>query len=80
MNNQTIPYNLKLFRQWYGFWNHDRPIRQQPVGEFVQELIAQITKIPWGHNLAIISKCKQLDEEFYYEEIEAGMSRYGGGK
>ena len=28
--------------------------------------VDQITQIPWGHNLAIIAKCKNLDEALYY--------------
>jgi len=50
---------------------------QQPVGRFVQEAIAQITAIPWGHNIAIISKCKQVDEAFFYvrQTIQNNWSR-----
>ena len=52
---------------------------QQPVGQItqqtalqlsadqiVQPAIAQITQIPWGHNIAIISKCKNIEEAIYY--------------
>lgn len=35
-------------------------ISQQPVGQIGQQAIAQITQIPWGHNIAIISKCKDI--------------------
>lgn len=55
------------------------PFRQQPVAqitkhtisllsaeEFVQDNIAQITQIPWGHNIAIITKCKNIKEALYY--------------
>lgn len=43
---------------------------QQLVGLFtqqpVQQVIAQITQIPWGHNIVIITKCKNLPEALYY--------------
>ncbi len=55
------------------------PIRQQPVAQitkttvsllsaedFRQKNIAQIIQIPWGHNIAIITKCKNIEEALYY--------------
>lgn len=36
--------------------------------EFGQQLVAQITSIPWGHNIAIITKCKDIEEALYYVE------------
>lgn len=61
--------NLKYIKQWYLFYNQDKIIGQQAV--------AQITQIPWGHNLAIISKCKNLAEALYYGQttIAYGWSR-----
>lgn len=50
--------NLEQIRRWYLFWNPSAPIAKQPV--------AQIFSIPWGHNLAILTKCKQHDEALYY--------------
>jgi predicted nuclease of restriction endonuclease-like (RecB) superfamily len=32
----------------------------------VQDVLAQITSIPWGHNIAIVSKCKNFKEAIYY--------------
>ncbi|NLY28480.1 MAG: DUF1016 domain-containing protein [Alcaligenaceae bacterium] len=49
--------NLKYIRQWHLFWR-EAAIGQQPV--------AQLIGIPWGHNLAILSKCKRHDEALYY--------------
>lgn len=49
--------NLKYIRQWHGFW------KDEAIG---QQLVAQLTVIPWGHNLAIISKCKTHAEALYY--------------
>ena len=51
--------NLKYIRQWHEFWL-DAPIGQQPV--------SQILSIPWGHNLAILAKCKQHGEALYYAQ------------
>ena len=61
------------------------PKGQQPVGQIGQQAVAQlakqpvsqITQIPWGHNLAIISKCKSTDEALYYVQntIAHGWSR-----
>ncbi len=50
--------NLKYIRQWYLFYSKNTSIGQQAVG--------LISQIPWGHNIAIISKCKTLDEALYY--------------
>ena len=46
---------------------------QQSVGEFP----AQFALVPWGHHIAIISKCKTVDEALFYisKTIEQGMSR-----
>jgi predicted nuclease of restriction endonuclease-like (RecB) superfamily len=42
-----------------------------------QQLVAQLCSIPWGHNLAIISKAKMPDEALYYVKntLEYGWSR-----
>ena len=50
--------NLKYIRQWYVFFSREKAIGQQPV--------AQITRIPWGHNIAIISKCATIGEALFY--------------
>lgn len=49
--------NLKYIRQWYLFWQ---------AAEIGQQAVAQLHAIPWGHNLAILAKCKQPDEALYY--------------
>ncbi len=60
--------NLKYIRQWYVYW-HEAAIGQQAV--------AQLVAIPWGHNLAIIAKCKQHNEALYYAKntLAHGWSR-----
>lgn len=71
------PRNLKYIRQWYQFWC------SVPAEAFGQQAVAQIQPpaallgIPWGHNLAIIAKCKQHDEALYYVQntLAHGWSR-----
>ncbi len=50
--------NLELVRQWYRYWSKDAVIARQAV--------AQLIAIPWGHNLAILSKCRSHTEALYY--------------
>ena len=50
--------NLKYVRQWYVFYSQSDAIGQQAV--------AQIKQIPWGHNIAIITKCGTIQEALYY--------------
>ena len=59
--------NLELIRQWHLFWL-DTPIGQQPVAQFAKQPVSQILSIPWGHNLAILAKCKQYGEALYYAQ------------
>jgi len=61
--------NLKYIRQWVLFWSRELSIGQQ--------LVAQLTQIPWGHNLVILDKCQNTNESFYYVKntIEHGWSR-----
>lgn len=71
------PRNLKYIRQWWLFWQDQaaEPIGQQAVAQLTAP--AQILSIPWGHNLAIIAKCKQHDEALYYAQntLAHGWSR-----
>lgn len=58
--------NLKYIRQWHLFWEAPA-IGQQAVAQMgPQPATPHILTIPWGHNLAIITKCKQRDEALYY--------------
>jgi predicted nuclease of restriction endonuclease-like (RecB) superfamily len=50
--------NLKYIRQWYLFYIGNKA--------FGQQVVAQITTIPWGHNIAIVAKCKDVAEAIYY--------------
>ena len=51
--------NLELIRKWVKFWNN----------EIEKQLVSQIYQIPWGHNIAIIQKCKNLDEAEYFKRV-----------
>lgn len=66
--------NIRYIKQWYLFWqqavaNSEKPIWQQTVAKLVQ--------IPWGHNLVIVSKCKDIDEAIFYvnNTLDHGISR-----
>jgi len=101
--------NLELVRQWYVFYSGSVGVVQQPVAQIakqpvsqlqpdsiVQQPVAQLTGIPWGHNITIIAKCKNVDEAFFYvnktiehnwsrsvlvHQIEGGLyKRKGGGR
>ncbi len=84
--------NLELIRQWYTFYNKtfSSPIakqvvsqlspvsiEQQTIGLIGHQAVALITQIPWGHNIAIIAKCKNIEEALFYIQntIEHGWSR-----
>jgi len=60
--------NIKYIRQWRSFYAN-RPIGQQAV--------AQLVQIPWGHNIAIVSKCQTQQEALYYiaNTLRHGWSR-----
>jgi len=51
--------NLKYIRQWHSFWI------ESSSG---QQAVAQLTAIPWGHNLAILSKCQSHAEALSTKE------------
>ena len=58
---------------------------QQPVREFEKtklhqagaEMPAFFAGVPWGHHIAVITKCKSVDEALFYikKTVEQGMSR-----
>jgi len=49
--------NIHYMKEWFLFYS----IVQQPV--------AQIFQIPWGHNIHIMSKAKSIDEALFYVNI-----------
>lgn len=46
--------NLKYMRQWYLYF------------EKSQQIVGQITQIPWGHNIVIVTKIKNVNEAIFY--------------
>lgn len=66
--------NIRYIRQWYLFW-------QQAVANLDkstwEESIKKLVQIPWGHNLVIISKCKEINEAIFYlnNTLSYGISR-----
>lgn len=60
--------NLKYIRQWRQFYS------QFEIG---QQAVAQLSQIPWGHNIQIVSKSQTFEEALYYVQntIEHGWSR-----
>jgi hypothetical protein len=73
-NIQTTEYKefikqikTKYIRQWYLFYS-------TPKG---QQVVAQLVMIPWGHNLHIVTKCKDINQALFYvqETINNSWSR-----
>ncbi len=77
--------NLFYMKKWYLFYNEQATKIQQAVGqnfsprktdaiEKIQQLVGQI---PWGHNILIITKIKDIDKALFYinETIINGWSR-----
>ena len=54
--------NLKYIKQWYDFYSSN---------DIGQQVVAQLFSIPWGQNIAIVSKCKDINEAIYYVENTA---------
>jgi len=61
--------NLELIRKWYIFYSTNTLITKQ--------LVSQIISIPWGHNILIVQKSKNIEEALYYvqQTIQYGWSR-----
>ena len=59
--------NLKFIRQWVNFWDNEKG----------KQVVSQLLQIPWGHNIVIIQKCKNIDEAIFYVKntLEHGISR-----
>lgn len=78
--------NLSYTKQFYKFYQAE--FVQQPVGQIGQQPVDQlallnsnrqklVSQIPWGHNILIFSKSKNINEAHYYiqQTIENGWSR-----
>lgn len=59
--------NLQYIRRWYLFYKDVK----------VEQVVPLLVKIPWGHNLVVISKCKETNEALFYikKTIDNGYSR-----
>jgi len=59
--------NLELIRKWVNFWDK----------EIAKQVVSQIFQIPWGHNIVIIQKCKNIEEAIFYVQntLKNGISR-----
>ena len=57
--------NLKYMRQWYLYF------------EKSQQVVDQLMQIPWGHNIVVITKIKNVDEAIFYVQktIQNNWSR-----
>ena len=66
--------NIKYMRQLILFYIPKSSKGQQLVAQNTKQLVSQI---PWGQNIVILTKCKNLDEALFYvsETIENGWSR-----
>ncbi|KAA6440892.1 DUF1016 domain-containing protein [Dyadobacter flavalbus] len=64
--------NLKYCKRFYSFYSP--PIGQQAVDQLQSQLFLQI---PWGHNILIFTKSKNLQEANFYlqQTLENGWSR-----
>jgi len=60
--------NLKYIRQWHTFYRQ---------GEIAKQVVSQLSQIPWGHNIQIVSKTQTLEEARYYVQhtLAHGWSR-----
>lgn len=66
--------NLRAIKQWFLFWQQ---LVAKMENSIYQQTITRLFLIPWGHNIAIVSKCKTTQEALFYVEntIKYGISR-----
>jgi predicted nuclease of restriction endonuclease-like (RecB) superfamily len=69
--------NLKYMRQWVHFWSTHPALTSDTDPEFGQQVVAQITQIPWGQNLLILGKTRSPNEALFYVQktIQNNWSR-----
>ena len=56
--------SIKYMKQWYLFYFEEFTKSQQVVGQL--EMPEVLGQIPWGHHILIVSKCKSINEAFFY--------------
>lgn len=73
--------NIKYMRQWYTFILNGQQLVAQSTEEnkqgSIESIIEEIFQIPWGHNIVIITKVKNIEEAKFYiqKTIEHNYSR-----
>lgn len=58
--------NLEQIRRWYLFYSTETTIAKQAVSQLINDRVDLISQIPWGHNIAIVSKCSSVAEAIFY--------------
>ena len=59
------PTNLWRMKQWYLFYSKEKEKLAQLV-QVSQDLPEVFTRVPWGHHIEIIAKCKEVEEALFY--------------
>lgn len=70
--------NLKYCKRFYLFYKQSIENRQQVVDDLENDILSKnIFQIPWGHHVALMTKCKTPEEAHFYinKTIEGGWSR-----
>lgn len=66
--------NIRYAKRWYEFYNQNNTIRQQAVGEILQQAVEEFQMptdfgfVPWGHHIEIFTHSKSVDEALFYIE------------
>jgi len=69
--------NLQYIRRWYSFYCVPSAKSGTGCSTIAKQAASQLFQIPWGHNLAIISKCDTMEQALFYVQktIENNWSR-----
>ena len=68
--------NIKFMVQLYKEYETDAAIGKQPVSQ-LEDMKRLVSKIPWGHNILLMQKIKDISLRFWYmaQIIQNGWSR-----
>ncbi len=58
--------NLHYIHRWFLFYNKGFSNSGTACARISSQVVAELTKIPWGHNRVIISKCNNTEDAFFY--------------
>lgn len=69
--------NLRFIKRWYDFYNNTKMNSVTACDQIAKTQEKALFQIPWGHNRIIVTKCKTIDEAFFYVQktIENSWSR-----